>query len=132
MAQDAILGPIMKIQILIACLAVGWFAAEEVSPAEIAKDLEEKVGQQFTFTDEVLHETKKQEIAGYVKFDTLHLRCILSAESAEDRQLLKAILKERSPRRATITGTVTLQKDLQVFIEVTSIERPRYKKRSAG
>lgn len=130
-APDAILGPAMKIYLVPILLALGLFAAEEVTPADLAKDLEEKVGQEFTFTDEILLKTKKQELEEYVKFETMHLRCILSKNRKEEVDLLETLLAERAPRRATITGTVTRQKDLQVFVEVTAIERPRYKRRGA-
>ena len=127
----AILGRIMKSPFLVLLLAAGAFAADEVKPEDPAKGLEKKVGQEFTFTDEILHKTKKQELKGYVKFETVHLRCIVASEDEAALDLLATLLKERSPRRAAITGTVTLQKDLQVFFEVSSIERPRYKKRGA-
>jgi hypothetical protein len=65
---------------------------------------------------------------GYVKFETTHLRCILASDKAEDLKLLETILSERAPRRATITGTPVKKKDLQTFVEVTSIQRPVYEK----
>ncbi|MCZ6602124.1 MAG: hypothetical protein O6952_03880 [Planctomycetota bacterium] len=119
----------MRLPLILLLLVAGAVAAEEITPADLAKDLEEKVGQEFTFTDEILHKTKKQEIKGFVKFETVNIRCIVSTESAEAVGLLDTLLSERSPRRATITGTVVYRKDLQVFFEVSSIQRPRYKKR---
>lgn len=121
----------MKIQLVVILLVTGVIAAEEVSPSDLAKGIDKKVGQEFTFTDDILQKTQRQEIKGYVKFETVHIRCIISDQNKEDIQLLDTLLGERAPRRATITGKVTQQKDLQVFFEVTSVARPRYKRRGS-
>lgn len=103
--------------------------ADEISPAELSKNLEKRLGEDVTFTDEILRKTKKQEIKGYLKFETVHLRCVLSKENEHALALLETLMKERAPRRATFTGTVAQHKDLQVFVEITSIDRPRYRRR---
>ena len=119
----------MKIQLFVLMMAAGFLAADEVPASKLAKELDKKVGQEVTFTDEILGKTKKQELKKYTKFETLHLRCIVSAGNEDAKEMLDTLLKERAPRRASITGTVTKHKSLQIFIEVTSIERPRYKRK---
>ena len=118
----------MKTIIPLLLVATGLLAADSTDPAELAKDIENKIGEEVTFTDSLLLRTQRQEVAGYVKFETLHLRCVIADDQEEAIQLLETILKERSPRKATITGTPTRKKDLQTFIEVTSIERPKYRR----
>ena len=120
--------PIMKTLIPLLIVASGLLLADEIDPAELAKDLENKVGEEVTFTDELLLKTKKQEVKGYVKFETVNLRCLIAEDKKEVIEMLETLLDERSPRKARITGTPTKKKALQTFIEVTSIERPKYKR----
>ena len=117
----------MKLLLVLVAI-VGFLASPAITPEELSRDLEKKIGEEVTFTDDLLWKTPKQELEGYVKFETTYLRCILASDKAEDLKLLEALLSERAPRRATITGTPVMKKDLQAFVEVTSIQRPSYEK----
>ena len=112
---------------LLLLLGIG-AAGDEIPAPDLAREIEKKIGQAVTFTDEIVHKTRQQELKGYVKFETIHLRCIVAEDKKEAIEMLDAILKGSSPRSATIQGTPTKVKDLQTFVEVQSIERPKFKR----
>lgn len=129
-----------------------------VDPKDLGKNMQDYVGQEVTFTDELAYIYRDvSEYEGYIKFDTRYVSCRIEVKEEDDQkillryamgelrtlkgvkfkdkrlELLRVILyDEREPHPVTITGDVTAPSVYEGFVhivDVTEVERVRYRRR---
>jgi hypothetical protein len=128
--------------LLLCSLLILPFAFGEGNPAakKLGDNLRHHVGEQVTFTDEVLHIWKNQPLlkkdkTGMLKFETRYVRCVLK-QSVEKYEEYYAFIQERlekiPPKVFTFTGTVIKKDEFEFYVDIEKIEHPKYLKAKDG
>ena len=104
------------IALIILATTASAYAYRYFSREDLARDLAKVVGQKVKVVDEVEEIWDYQEVDGYLRFDTVYFRCIISKKHTESIALLRNIHSRKDKKKI-------VKKIIAVY---GTVERPEF------